>query len=122
MHAAFQINIGVVGIGHAQTAASCGGQMGLETHPIFAQELDFAVQPIAAQVHQFAPSLLHPILNPLVHLARPILRVDADNQNLVGIEIKVAVVELPFRVVIIGKAFALQPAEEPPFGRGHATR
>ena len=81
------------------------------------QEFDRAVQAIAAQVHQLATPLKHPFLQAVVHLLGPVLRVRADDENLVGIQVELLKMKLGFGIQVVPESLALQPAKQPPFGR-----
>ena len=95
----------------------------LHVHPGRAvEELDLAVEAVAAQVHEAAAALLDPRERPLERPLRPVLGVRADHQHPVGVEVERPVVQLRVRVDVVGEALALEPRQQPPLGGREVVR
>jgi hypothetical protein len=89
---------------------------------LLVQELHVAVEPVPPQVHQPAAALEDPLLDAVVHLPRPILRVRAEDEDAVGIEVELAEVELRLGVVVVVDPLPLEPRQEPPLRRRQVAR
>ena len=66
---------------------------------------------VAAEVHEPAAAVVHPVARPLVLAACPVFGMGADDQDAVGVEVQRPVVELRVGVRVVREAFALQPRE-----------
>ena len=77
-------------------------------------QLDLAVEAVAAEVHQPPAALEDPRLDRVVHLPRPVLGVLVEDQDAVAVQVEDPAVELVLGVEVVRDALALQPAGEPP--------
>src|SRR5262245_51143144 len=75
---------------------------------LLVQKLDVAVQTIAAQIDQSPPALEHPSLHAVIHLPRPVLRMRAQDQHAIGIQIELAKMKLRLTVIVVVDPLALQ--------------
>ena len=120
-HHAQQIRFRFDALGHpAFRADSLGPQaadVAVVTDQPVVTHLDLAVHAVSAEVHQPPALLEDPPLEPLVHGAGPVLRVRADDQQLVLRQIEHAGMELRFRVDVVVEPFPLHPSQETPLGR-----
>ena len=90
----------------------------MDCHGEVVVECDFAVESIAAEVDEFSAFMEDPAFDAVVHLAGPVFGVSGDDEHAVAGEVKSAVMELCFGVVVEGEVFPFEPAEESPFGGG----
>jgi len=93
-HAAFEVDFGVIGIGHAECSAIGGEQVGFESESVAVEEFDFAVESVAAEVHEFSAAIVNPVFDFAVHFAGPVLGMDADDEDLIGVEVEFSEVEM----------------------------
>src|SRR5262249_33729014 len=85
-------------------------------------ELDLAVETVAAEIDQSPATLEHPGLDGVVHLPRPVLGMLVEDEHAVGVEVEDARVELVLRVQVERDSFALQPTHEAPRRRCDVLR
>ena len=92
-----------------------------DLHGVFVRKRDLAVQAVSAQVHEPAAGCVHPFLEPVVHVPRPVFRVSGGDQHPVPVQGQRAVVELRLGVEIVVESLPLHPGQEPPLRGGDVT-
>ena len=90
-------------------------------HRVFVDELDLAVQAVAAEVHEPAAGFEHPVLEPVVHVPRPVFRMGGGDEHPVPVQWQRAVMELRLGVEIVAESLPFHPRQEPPLGRRHVA-
>ena len=81
-------------------------------HPVESTNSDLAVQPIATQINQLTSALVNPRLDREIHRSRPVLRMRGNDQHLISVKVERAVVELSFRIIIVGEIVRVRATPE----------
>ena len=87
-------------------------------HRLCVGELDFGIQAASGQVHQPAAVVVDPVLDPLIHLRRPVLGVGVQHQHAVRLERHPVEVQFGFAVQVVLEPLSLHPSQQSPFAGG----